>query len=326
MVVSPMKIGLDTYSFHILLAAGRYDVFRALDWLAEAGFAGWQININGPHGRFLGGDPGDVAHVRRVRRAIEAKGFFVELGGMRTAPEHVGWQLQLAADLGADVFRTLVVFQHSLDHTMATTRRDLEAVLPLAHRLGVKIALENHEDITAAELRSFLDTMPDSHLGATLDTGNDLVVYGDPVEAARQLAPRAFTTHIKDHRLIRVGGRVYSVGVPLGQGDLPLREQLRTICTMSPLDRVLLQDTSAYSSVLNPFGRADLQPREDYAGVFEFLDAAAAAAAGYRLNLEGLSPEKLKQLAQQQEERILHGHATLRALLQEYCGAIALDK
>jgi len=224
-----MKIGLDTYSFHIALAAGAYDVYAALDRLEELGLGGLQININGPKGRFLGGDPADRDHVRRVRQAIEAKGFFVEIGGSGTQPAKLTWQLQLAAALGADVLRTLLVFDESPATTFSRTRRDLAAVLPLARDLGVRIAFENHEDVTATELRAFLDQINDPQVGACLDTGNDLVVYGDPLEGAQLLASRAISTHIKDQKLVRVGRTVYSVGVPLGTGDLPLRDQLSAI-------------------------------------------------------------------------------------------------
>lgn len=310
-----MKLGIDTFSFHITFAAGAYDVFRTLDWLEELGLQGLQININGPHGRFLGGDPSDEAHVRRVRRALEAKGFFVEIGGRHTDPEQVAWQLRLAAALGAEVFRTLLVYQESLAETFARTRRDLEAVLPLARKLGVKIALENHEDVSAGELRQFLDAMPDPYIGATLDTGNDLVVYGDAREAARQLAPRALTTHIKDQRLVRVGGTIYSVGVPLGEGDLPLSAQLKTIREGSGLDRLLLQNTNGYASVLNPFKRGDLTPTSNYDGVPEFADPAQAAAAGYLLNLAELTPAQLQQEAKRQEDRIQRDLDTLRGWL-----------
>ena len=191
-----MKIGIDTFSFHIALAAGEYDIFRTLDWLEDQGFAGLQININGPDDKFLGADHSDTDHLKRVRSAIEQKGFFVEIGGRRTSPEMLRWQLQLCADLGADTLRTLVVLKDDLTSTFAQTKRDMDAILPFAESLNVKIALENHEDITASELRQFLDTIPHSYLGACVDTGNDLIVYGDPLEAAQQLAPRAALLHV----------------------------------------------------------------------------------------------------------------------------------
>ncbi|RKX34351.1 MAG: hypothetical protein DRP71_07315 [Verrucomicrobia bacterium] len=307
-----MKLGIDTYSFHIALAAGSYDVFTTLDRLEELGLSGLQININGPNGRFLGGDPADRDHLRRVRRALDAKGFFVEIGGSGTQPARLEWQLRLAASIGADVLRTLLVFSDSPATTFSRARRDLAPMLPLARDLGVRIAFENHEDVTAEELRTFLDEVDDPQVGACLDTGNDLAVYGDPLKAAALLAPRAISTHIKDQKLVRVGDTVYSLGVPLGSGDLPLKDQLAEILRAGSLDRLLVQDTTGYAAVLNPFGRSDLKSDSDYAGLPAFPDADAAATAGFLLGLDGLSPDALRDEARRQDERIAADVSALR--------------
>lgn len=311
-----MRIGIDSYSFHIALAAGRYDVFRTLDWLAAQGFSGIQLNINGPAGRFLGADPADTAHVARVRQRLSELGFFAEIGGrLATDPTTVAAQLRLAAAVGADVLRTLVGFTGSLAHTIALTRTAVEQVLPLARELGVRLAIENHEDVTAAELRALLDAIDDPFVGACLDTGNDLVVYGDPVAAARALAPRAISTHLKDHRLLRVGGVVYSVGTPLGAGDINLAEILAIIRASSPLDRLLLQNTLGYAAPLNPFHRLDLRPTSDYANLPTYDSAAALRADHLYLDLQDLSPVELQALAAQQEETLVRDLAHLRRLL-----------
>ena len=133
-----MKIGLDSFSFHIALAAGRYDLFRALDWMAELGFSGLQININGPAGRFLGCDPSDTAHLKRVRAALEQKGFFAEIGGGHaTEPALVAAQLRLAAAIGADTLRTVVGYTTSMAHTIDLTAFDIDlAALRVAAALG----------------------------------------------------------------------------------------------------------------------------------------------------------------------------------------------
>jgi sugar phosphate isomerase/epimerase len=310
-----MQLGLDSFSFHIALAAGDYDLFRTLGWMEAQGLQGLQININGPNGRFLGGEPADTAHVRRVRRAFEQKGFFSEIGGRCTSPDMLAWQLRLCAELGAGVLRTLLIFQDDLAKTFAQTRRDLEASLPLARSLGVRIALENHEDVTAAELRQFLDLIDDPFLGACLDTGNDLVVYGDPLAAARELAPRALSTHLKDHRLVRVAGTVQSVGVPLGAGDIELPPIIDVIRRASPLDRLLIQDTTGYSSVLNPFKRVDLHPPHDYPDLPVYASVDELRADGLFLNLNGLSAAELSALAIRQEQNLSKDIAYLRRLL-----------
>ncbi len=311
-----MRLGLDSFSFHLALAAGAYDLFRTLDWMEAQGLSGLQININGPRGRFLSGEPTDASHLRRVRRALESKGFFTEIGGGHaTDAALVARQLELAAAIGADVLRTVIGFHETIHATIERTRAAMEMVLPLAHRLGVRIAIENHEDVTAAELRQLIDALDDPFIGACLDTGNDLVVYGDPLAAARDLAPRAFTTHLKDHRLARVAGTVYSIGMPLGTGDIDLPPILDVIRRESALDRILIQDTTGYASVLNPFKRADLRPPHDYPGIPAYTTSAEAAQAGLILRLDDLPPHELITLAAQQEHHLLQDIALIRRLL-----------
>jgi sugar phosphate isomerase/epimerase len=311
-----MRLGLDSFSFHIALAAGSYDLFRTLDWMAAQGLSGLQININGPRGRFLSGEPTDPAHLRRVREALARRGFFAEIGGgYATDAGLVAKQLELAAAIGADVLRTVIGFEGTIEATIGRTRAAMESVLPLARQLGVRIAIENHEDVTAAELRQLLDALNDPQVGACLDTGNDLVVYGDPLQAARELAPRAFTTHLKDHRIVRVDGVVYSVGVPLGTGDIDLPAILKVIRRDSPLDRFLIQDTTGYSSVLNPFKRADLLPPHDFSGLPAYATPAEAAEAGLVLRLDDLPASKLATLAAEQERNLLQDIAYMRRLL-----------
>lgn len=310
-----MKVGIDSYSFHIQLAAGRYDVFRTLDWVAEHQLAGIQLNINGPRGRFLGADPTDTAHVDRVRRRAAELGLFLEVGGAHiTDVPLIERQLHLAAALGADTLRTVVGFRDSIATTIDLASDAVALILPLARQLGVRIAIENHEDVTARELRTLLDTIADPVIGACIDTGNDLVVYGDPLTATRQLAPHAMSTHFKDHKLVRVGGTVHSVGVPLGSGDIDLVAILAVIHRETRLDRILIQDTTGYSAPLNPFNRPDLQSATDYPGIPAFANVAELVAAGYRLNLEGLPPDALAALAAQQDENLDHDMACIRRL------------
>lgn len=314
-IVMLMKIGVDTYSFQVALAAGSYDVFAALDRLEGLGCSGLQININGRNGRFLGADPSNSGHLRKVRAALERKGFFLEIGGSGTGSHKLRWQLQLCAELGADTLRTVVAFKESLEHTMEQSRRDLESCLPLADSLGVAIALENHEDITAGELCRLLAEIDHPMLGACFDSGNDLSVYEDPVDSARLLASRAISTHIKDQKLIRVGGQIFSVGVRLGDGDVDLPSVLDVIGRESSLDRILVQDTIGYAARLNPCDRADLKAKSHYAGIPDYPDRPAAESDGCLLGLDMLAPEDLSRLAELKDRAIDSDVACVRRLL-----------
>ena len=77
----------------------------------------------------------------------------------------------------------------------------LAAVLPLAHELDVKIALENvwNDFITdAKEAARYVDQFADEHLGWYFDVGN-IVRYDDPVNWVKTLGKRIMKLDIKDY-------------------------------------------------------------------------------------------------------------------------------
>jgi sugar phosphate isomerase/epimerase len=308
-----MKVGLDTYCYQVAHAAGTYDVFRVIDRAASLGVEGLQININGRNGRFLGADPGDAHHVRKVRDALEENGLFVEVAGRSTRPDMLGWQLRLCSDLGAGILRTVVVLEDTIEQTTQGAQRDLEAVLPLAHQLGVRIALENHEDLTAGELASIIEAVDDDHLGVCLDTGNGLCVYEDPIETVTQLAPYAITSHVKDQRLVRLEGVVYSVGVKLGLGSIDLPAVIDMLLERSSLDRLLIQDTVGYGIPLNPFNRR-LEPSDNLPGIRD-VTQEEMEREDLVISLKGLAEEELGSLARAKEGYIEEDIAYLRSVL-----------
>jgi len=77
------------------------------------------------------------------------------------------------------------------------TRPLLARAAEVAESMGVALALENHADLTAAEMEALLEPL-DGRVGVCLDTANALRVGDDPVAAARRLAPLVSIVHLKD--------------------------------------------------------------------------------------------------------------------------------
>ena len=308
-----MRIGLDTYCYHIPLAAGAYDLFRLVDALPLMGIEGLQININGRNGRFLGANPEDFKHVKRVKEAFHRRGLFIEVGGRSTLPDMIEWELDLCAGLGADTLRTTVTLKDTMEETFEAARHDLMAVMPRAHELGVRIALENHEDLTASELVSIIEAIDDNHVGVCLDTGNGLCVYEDPVETAMVLAPYAISSHIKDQRLVQVDRVIYSVGVRLGRGIIDLPRIIDIILERTVLDRLLIQDTTGYGVCLNPFNRK-LDTTNPFVDVPE-MTRQGLWEENLLLSIDGLGREELESLARTQLVNIEEDIAYLRRIL-----------
>jgi sugar phosphate isomerase/epimerase len=70
--------------------------------------------------------------------------------------------------------------------------------LPIAERVGVKLALENHKDRQSADHAAFLKKTSSEYLGSLIDPGNNLSLLETPLETVNNLAPFVLSTSLKD--------------------------------------------------------------------------------------------------------------------------------
>jgi len=70
--------------------------------------------------------------------------------------------------------------------------------LPIAERLGVKLALENHKDRLVDEHVDFIRTTSSEYLGSLVDPGNNLSMLEQPEETCTKLAPYVLSSSMKD--------------------------------------------------------------------------------------------------------------------------------
>jgi sugar phosphate isomerase/epimerase len=152
--------------------------------------------------------------------------------------EKIAQAVEVATKLGAKVIR---VFSGdapqdekiAFDEALGWIVDGLKAGAALAEKAGITLALENHGLFAgkAQQVAQVLDKVGSKALGATLDTGNFLLVGENPVEAVRQLADKAALIHFKDFKEVgpQVTDRVYKAttgkryqGTIIGQGDVDL--------------------------------------------------------------------------------------------------------
>ena len=118
--------------------------------------------------------------VRRAREAGATVARAVLMGGRRY-----------------EVFSTLPDYRAFAEES----RRILARIEPVARRHGLKIAVENHKDHTAAELAELMRGLSSEWIGVLVDTGNNLALLEDPVETITALAPFVMSVHLKDMAL-----------------------------------------------------------------------------------------------------------------------------
>jgi sugar phosphate isomerase/epimerase len=185
-----------------------------MDRAAELGLAGIEIPLTARVPSFegrvvelpLGCDDLGAELRRRNLSVVADYGVVVE-----TSSEHFADYLRTAHRLGARVVRATAsnvlcgdrrTCAEGWPARLAAVAGRLREVLPLAGELGITIAMENHQDATAADLLSLHEmTGRSPAYGITFDTGNPLAMGEDPVEAARALAPLIRHVHLKDYTI-----------------------------------------------------------------------------------------------------------------------------
>ena len=244
-----MDLGLDSFSYYMHWRHGGQTIDRLLDRVHGMGLCALQININGPRHRALTGTT--VEHARRVGARAKELGIALELASGGTDPSKLRLVLELARQLGAEVVRTTVNEKGS-EGVIGRAAAALGQVAPEYEETGIALAVENHEDLTAAEVVELIERIGSPAVGAVYDSGNSLPFYQDPVEEARLLLPYIRTTHIKDHVLVRDGDAVWSVGTPFGAGRIPLAEIVAVLHEAPHLSRIMTQMCYGYAVRMPP--------------------------------------------------------------------------
>ena len=248
-----MRLGLETESCHLLFQQAGMDIFSFIELTAELGLDGVQINVIPDlnlHPQWGTLDGNEPAYLGQVRFAIEAHGFFCEIDSRGTTLAELEPVLSVAKALGATLVRSYVRYpQNQFDADFLKSQIDeIRRVVPLLKKLGIRLALENHEFETSGEMIDFVRTVAEPEwVGLLCDTGNSMMAWEDPLTAIRAMAPYTFGVHFKDHTVVMNGvaqdglGLPVVCGVPLGEGSIDLVEAYRILVEESTTENINLE-------------------------------------------------------------------------------------
>jgi 3-oxoisoapionate decarboxylase len=272
-----MKIGLTGY-----LAPPEIAPDQALEWaIGEVASLGVEI-IGGDARPLYGWDTRqyDLGYLRHVRDLAAARGIEIEPyirgpfdldGPDRTeAIAATLASIRAAKILGGPYVRTgfgrltIATSRFSRETPIAEQLTRMVASLREAARLaqdeGIIIAIENHCDYAGRELASVLAAVDSPSIRAALDTGNSVVVFSDPADDLRVLAPFTVTTHLKDLAVVQSGVRwqvpFRAIGCPLGQGVVDVPGTIRALVAAGPRGRDI--------PLIAEVGWMPLAPGEEY--------------------------------------------------------------
>lgn len=201
------KIYLSTWSVHRLFLANLLKVGGMPALARSLGFDGVELEDIwfGPRQSMKP----LLSEARRFRSSLliaVSNDFTVGTGEtLRVQIEHTTKFLRLASRIRSSTVRVLVGSRHSRPSTLMQVVQAFRRIMPLAHQLNLKVAIENHDALSKkpAVLRSILELVDSPRLGVCLDFGN--LNSSTRYEAIRELAPCAFMVHAKSYSFTNKG-------------------------------------------------------------------------------------------------------------------------
>ena len=239
-----MLLGLETFSYHLAFAYGKMDIFRFIDKTAELGLDGVQINVEGHNLAHLGSD--DPGFLREVKATIDHLGLFVEIDTCGTNPANLTRVLNICKALGSDTMRVFSSIGGDVREEIKQAAIDFKQIVPLCIDYGIRIAYENHEYESSREIMGVVNEVNSDYVGTHIDVGNSMMIWEEPVEAITAMAPKAVSSHFKDHIVVMLGDQAMIIGVPLGKGSIDLVESFRILDQQSPLERINIEVCYGY--------------------------------------------------------------------------------
>ncbi len=174
----------------------------------------------------------DAARRKELFRHARESGVGIELGTRGTSPETLLRYVEMAAECGATILRsvpttTVAPGDAERAHSfLAETTREIASVLPDLERSGVTLCLENYEGLSVATLAELVRGLNTLRVRVCLDSLNSLGRSEGYETVVSSLAPLIGNLHIKDYSIRRVDHRLgFTVtGAPAGEGDLPIND------------------------------------------------------------------------------------------------------
>jgi hexulose-6-phosphate isomerase len=244
-----MKKGINYWAFPPKADGTPLTGIEVLDRVKELGYDAFEFTVD-PVGAVTPNTTEKEA--RELRKAADERGIALNTlaaglawGASPTssdpavraqAVENAKKQLQIASWLGCSTILYLPGMvsacfvpdfepqPYDLVYKWAT--ESLQAVLPTAEKLQVKIGVENVWNrflLSPTEMAEFIDSFDSKYVGAYFDVGN-VMLYGHPEHWINILGKRIFAVHMKDFR-VEVGN--LNGFVDLLAGDVPFTKVMK---------------------------------------------------------------------------------------------------
>lgn len=246
-----IKLGIESYPFKV-------DAIEVLSQAFKFGLDGVHFSTTDQFSDF------SQSYIQKVKQKAQALNLYMEIGMGSCNPfsdcrapheknkshldvlkEHIS----LAHQLGVNVVRTFFGFTKERFNKNVPFKTQIEATIKnlkegikIAKENDVFIALENHMDLTSAELRDLIKEVDSPNLGVCFDTANQLTILEDPLEALKNLIGYVRSVHLKDAFLIPSDEGADFIVAPIGEGIVPLKKMIKLLMSQGYEGNLNIED------------------------------------------------------------------------------------
>lgn len=234
------RMGIATTS--LMTARRTHDTYEFLEYCNGLGAGGIQASLSSLEPGFL----------KKVRARADQLGMYIEVMADLPKQEDAVFErtIKAAKEAGAMCVRTAALGGRRYENFsklsewqsfVAQSLAAIDRALPLVSREKIPLAIENHKDWTAQELAALMKDKSSEYLGVCLDTGNNIALLDNPMDAIEMLAPYTLATHFKDMAVEPYADGFLLAEVPLGEGIIDLKRAFAIIQHAHPQTRFTLE-------------------------------------------------------------------------------------
>jgi sugar phosphate isomerase/epimerase len=167
---------------------------------------------------------------RDLRTLATELGVAIEVGARGLTTESLARHLEVAAFFHSPILR-FVIDGPGYEPTVDTVVAVLTEALPRLRETGIRLAIENHDRLKAAEFREIVLRTDPEQVGICLDSVNSMGAGEGVTEVVATLGPSTLNLHLKEFTVARVSHKMGFVveGRPAGQGMLNIPWLLQEI-------------------------------------------------------------------------------------------------
>lgn len=207
------------YSLHLNFRYGGYTPSDLLDFAAKHKHRGVKIHLEDGEDASLGRLDADglarFAHkARKMKLDVHLEISETEVASLRKA-------VSIGHQTGATSIRCYPRYEGRVSSVIARAIDDLRHLQELDPDRTFRFTLEQHEDLTGAELVQIVEAVANPNLSLMFDFTNMINAYERPLDALRAMAAHITDVHIKDARIVEDQGGWAQQCCRSGEGDIP---------------------------------------------------------------------------------------------------------